>query len=119
MHLQRQIGWSGVHARAWSQAVSTVSKREVDQDEFQEILEEQGRLVRCRQLLSLEPPWLLFLCSEGLADFKEEEPIKPKMVERTDPWRPFICAAKKARLTRLELFLSWSKLRSLNPWLVC
>jgi len=44
-----------------SQAVSTVSKREVDQDEFQEILEEQG-----------------------LADFKEEEPIKPKIVERTE-----------------------------------
>ncbi|CAE7591547.1 Scn10a [Symbiodinium pilosum] len=61
MHLQRQIGWSGVPARAWSQAVSTVSKREVDQDEFQEILEEQG-----------------------LADFKEEEPVKPKMVERTE-----------------------------------
>ena len=23
----------------------------------------------------------------GLADFKEEEPIKPKIVERTDAWR--------------------------------
>ncbi|CAE7213027.1 Scn10a [Symbiodinium sp. CCMP2456] len=44
-----------------SKAISTVSKREVDQDEFQEILEEQG-----------------------LADFKEEEPIKPKIVERTE-----------------------------------
>ncbi|CAE6936414.1 SCN10A [Symbiodinium natans] len=45
-----------------SQAVSAVSKREVDQDEFQEILEEQG-----------------------LADFREEEEVvKPKMVERTE-----------------------------------
>mmetsp|Transcript_33072 Transcript_33072/g.76423 ORF Transcript_33072/g.76423 Transcript_33072/m.76423 type:complete len:606 (-) Transcript_33072:115-1932(-) len=44
-----------------SKAISTVSKREVDEDEFQEILEEQG-----------------------LADFREEEPVKPKLVDRTE-----------------------------------
>ena len=62
---------------------STVSKREVDQDEFQEILEEQGQLKRKNR------HWpSCARQTEGLADFQEEEeePGKPKLVERTDTW---------------------------------